>query len=50
MYYIKIDDIRSDLRIPNRITDIIKKKDLKWFGYLIGKDNAIYVNYSYKNN
>ena len=29
MNHIKIDDIRSDLGIPNKITDIIKKKKIK---------------------
>ena len=37
MNYIKINDIRSVLGIPNKVTDIIKKKRLKWFGHMITK-------------
>ena len=50
MNHIKMDDIRSDLGIPNKIIDIIKKKRLKWFSHIVHKDNAIYISLSHKNN
>ena len=43
-------DIRNDLRILNKITDIVKKKKFKMFCYVIYKNDASYVNRSYKND
>ena len=37
------------LRIPNKITDLIKKKRFKWFGHVVYKDNVTYIKYSYKS-
>ena len=37
------------LWIPNKIIDIIKKR-LKWFSYVVYKENANYDNHSDKNN
>ena len=40
--HIKMVDMRSDLGMLNKITDIIKKKKLKWFGNGIHEDNVIF--------
>ena len=45
MNHINMDDIRSDLGIANAISDIIKKKRLKGFGYVLYKNNTSNVNY-----
>ena len=39
-------DIRIDLKIPNKMANIIKKEKFKWFGHVVHKDNASYL---YKN-
>ena len=44
-----MDDIRNNLEISNKITDIIKKKRFKWFDYMVHKGNSSYVNHSNKN-
>ena len=49
MNHIKMDDIRSDLGIPNKIIDIITKKRLKWFSHTLHKDNTSYINHSFEN-
>ena len=51
MNHIKIDDVRGDIRIPNKITDIIKKKRLKWFCHMVYKNNVsngIGINFTNK--
>ena len=49
MNHIRMDDTKSDIGRQYKITDIIKKKRLKWFDDVVHIDNANSVNYSCKN-
>ena len=48
--HIKMIDRKTDTGIPNKIADDMKQKRSKWFGYVVRKDNAVYVNNLYKND
>ena len=45
--YIKMHDIKSDIGIPSKRTDIIEKKALK-YSHVACLDNASYINHSFK--
>ena len=50
MNHIKIDDIKSDVGIGNKTSEIIRKKWLKWPGQVLYKDNANTVKNFLKND
>ena len=46
MNHFKRDNLTSGLEIANKVTEIIKKKEVKWFDLVVDKNNANYINHS----